>query len=248
MQPKNIQEVIDALSEIIETAKSEQAPYGYFASLYRKMTIAVQQGIINDVFEDSARMEALDVVFAQRYLDAFAQMRAGQPPSKAWSAAFLAAKQNKITVLQHLLLGINAHINLDLGIAAAQICPNKAIFSLKNDFDKINSVIATIAGEVQNELAEIWFPLRFINAIAGKTDDAVINFSIKLARDAAWKVATDVAELPTYAQSSYIANLDNGVTFIAQKVINPNLKDNLICKAIKCWEIKNPTEIIKILA
>jgi hypothetical protein len=248
MQPKNIQEVIDALSEIIETANEKGAVFGYFACLYRKMTIAVQQGIANNVFEDGARMEALDVIFAQRYLDAYLQMSEDKTPSNAWNVAFEAAKSNQITVLQHLLLGINAHINLDLGIAAAQTCSGETIYSLKNDFDKINTVISTISGEVQNELAEIWFPLRFINQISNKTNDAVINFSIEIARNSAWKVATDLAFLSNEAQLNYINTLDNNIANLAQKIIFPPFKDSVICKIVKFFELKSPIQIMKILS
>lgn len=44
-------------------------------------------------------------------------------------------------ILQHLLLGINAHINLDLGIAAAQTSPGDDLPDLRNDFVEINRVL-----------------------------------------------------------------------------------------------------------
>ena len=45
-------------------------------------------------------------------------------------------------ILQHLLLGINAHINLDLGIAAVETSPGNQLAPLKNDFDMINKLLA----------------------------------------------------------------------------------------------------------
>ena len=68
-------------------------------------------------------MEKLDVIFANRYIKAYYQYQTQQPASKTWEAAFVEADNYWIIVLQHLLLGMNAHINLDLGIAAAQISP-----------------------------------------------------------------------------------------------------------------------------
>ena len=244
---KTIPEVVIALTQIIETAQKEKSAAGYFACLYRKMTVAVQQGIQNNLFEDGKRMEQLDIFFASRYLDAYALMRAGKMPSQAWNLAFEAAKKNEATVLQDLLMGINAHINLDLGIAAAQTCPSDAIHGIKNDFDKINQVIANIVGEVQNELAQIWFPLKFINKIAYKSEDAVINFSIGIARKSAWQVATDLAAMPVTSHPNYINQLDKRVTFLGKTIASPGMKDTILCKMIKLFELSDVEKVIEIL-
>ena len=52
MQAKTIDEVITFLDEIIEKSKNENSPIGYFASLYRKVTIRVKDGIHNGEFEN----------------------------------------------------------------------------------------------------------------------------------------------------------------------------------------------------
>ena len=58
---KNIDEVIAQLTDIIDISRQEPGRLGYFAALYRKVTINVKQGILNGRFEDGARMERLDV-------------------------------------------------------------------------------------------------------------------------------------------------------------------------------------------
>ena len=111
-----INEVIGRLDDIIVQCKSSNNRMGYFACLYRKMTIAVRDGIANGSFADGLRMERLDVIFANRYLQAWQAYNAGQPCTSAWCAAFNANKTHNLIVLQHLILGINTHINLDLAL------------------------------------------------------------------------------------------------------------------------------------
>jgi len=65
-------------------------------------------------------MERLDVTFANRYLDAVARHRAGRETTRAWGVAFAALGRWPPIVIQHQMLGMNAHINLDPGIAAAE--------------------------------------------------------------------------------------------------------------------------------
>jgi hypothetical protein len=48
MQAKTIDEVIEALDAIIETAKKDNSAIGYFPALYRKVTKRVKEGIEKD--------------------------------------------------------------------------------------------------------------------------------------------------------------------------------------------------------
>lgn len=170
----SIDEVITHLDIVIAWSTVNQSRVGYFATLYRRMTIAVQLGIHNNVFADGKRMERLDVIFANRYLQAWEAYINKKPCSTAWCKAFDSCSANNLIVLQHLLIGINTHINLDLAIAAAQTCPGNQIYSLQGDFEKINDVIALTSQDVQNTLCNIWFPLRMLQKISNKREEAVL--------------------------------------------------------------------------
>ncbi|AZI27265.1 hypothetical protein EA772_18685 [Pedobacter sp. G11] len=56
---KNITEVISCLDEIIDISVAKKSRAGYFACLYRKMTVAVQNRINNGLFADGPKMEKL---------------------------------------------------------------------------------------------------------------------------------------------------------------------------------------------
>jgi len=124
---QTIDNIIQDLEVIIQDCKKQQNPLGYFAALYQKVTIAVKQGIENDRFEDGPRMEQLDVVFASRYLDAYQTFKNKGTPTLSWQKAFDESPQKNLIILQHLFLGINAHINLDLGIATAEVMKGKPL-------------------------------------------------------------------------------------------------------------------------
>src|SRR5687768_12658552 len=137
MPAQTIDEVLAQLDEVIRRARQESDRLGYFATLYRNVTLKVKEGITAGLFEDGNRMERLDVTFANRYLAALDSFRCGQQSSKCWRTAFDTAATWPPIVLQHLLLGMNAHINFDLGIAAQEVAPGQALPSLRKDFDQI---------------------------------------------------------------------------------------------------------------
>jgi hypothetical protein len=243
----SIDDVIKRLDEIIDWSLQNQSRAGYFASLYRRMTVAVKDGIERGAFEDGPRMEKLDIIFAGRYFDAFDAWRAGNKPTHAWEVAFSATSENGLIVMQHLLLGINAHINLDLGIAAAKTCPGSAIKSLERDFMKINTVISSLVGTVENELSEIWFPLRWVKKLSGGLDKGIVNFSIDVARDEAWKVATSLAPMNIQQQEAYINTLDGNIAALGNEVKSPGFFIGLALKFVRWGEPKDIVKIIKIL-
>lgn len=221
-QIQYIAEVIARLEQIIGQAKEEHSPLGYFAAVYYKMTIAVRDGIEQGQFENGSRMEQLDVRFAQRYFDALDAWQAGKPASQAWTKAFEASGNERFTVLQHVILGINAHINLDLGIAAAQTRSGDAIFGLRKDFDRVNDIIASLTNRTQQRLADIWLPLAFLDYMLRTEDEGWINFSIRVARGAAWKAATALAfTRQNETEQALIHDLDAAVSVLAEKITNP---------------------------
>lgn len=219
---QSISEVISRLEQIVEWAKEHQSPLGYFAAVYLKMTLAVRDGIENGIFENGSRMEQLDVRFAGRYFEALDAWRAGQPCTQSWRAAFEASRQENLTVMQHILLGINAHINLDLGIAAAQTRSGDAIFGLRKDFDRINDIIAGLTDRVQERIAEIWLPFRLLDWLLRTEDEGWVHFSIRVARGAAWKAATALAfARQSETEKALIRDLDTAIAFFAKKITAP---------------------------
>ena len=135
--PQSIDQVLIELDKIIETSIDQGDYLAIFGYVYRRTTAQIKAEILAKSFEDNERMEKLDVIFANRYLDAYHRFMNQQTLSKSWLVSF-EARYEKLTILQHLLLGMSAHINFDLGIAAAQTAHNQNIKALKNDFMKVN--------------------------------------------------------------------------------------------------------------
>lgn len=247
IKASSVDEVIVHLDNIIDWSKKKQSRMGYFATLYRNMTKAVKQGIADNAFTDGKRMELLDIIFANRYLHAWDAYVNKQKCSNAWCAAFDACNKKNLIVLQHLILGINTHINLDLGIAAAEACPGEKIHTLKADFEKINGVIASLMQGVQDDLSQVWPPLSFLERIANNREDAVLNFSIDLARKASWANAVALSKAEGESKEHYIKMMDNTVLFLANRIINPGLATRFILSPVLKMESKKVSDIIDIL-
>jgi hypothetical protein len=220
--------VIDRLGAIVADCRASGSRLGYFPALYKRVTVAVADGIARGRFDDGPRMERLDVVFANRYLDAYDAYAAGRPVTRSWALAFDAARRREHVVLQHLLLGMNAHINLDLGIAAAEVAPGAALPALRGDFLRINTVLAELTGEVKAQLSTIWPLIGLLERAAGTADDVVAEFSMSRARDDAWSLATILAPRGDSARAMIIGIRDHwAASFIGRTLAPPGLGDVL---------------------
>lgn len=244
----NIDDVISALDKIILTSEKSSDPAGYFAVLYRKVTVKVKEGIASGFFDDGPRMEQLDVFFAKRYFDAYFGFGNHEPVTQSWQKAFELLSSYRPIVLQHLLMGMNAHINLDLGIAAAEVAKGKNISPLEQDFNRINQILASLIHEVENDLSEVLPTLKHLLKLAGKVDDFLVNFSMQLARDGAWKFACELAATPEEQWLQLISGRDQKVAAKSAIITHPGLAVTSILFIIRLMERGSVTDKIRKLA
>ncbi|MCD1118919.1 DUF5995 family protein [Chryseobacterium turcicum] len=244
---KTIEEVLKKLDEIIIWAKKNKSPIGYFACTYKMMTAQVLKGIQQKKFEDNPRMILLDIAFATRYLEAWENYNKGNKCSNSWYLAFEASKNKDLLILQHIFLGINAHINLDLGISAASIMPYRKINPLKTDFERINSVIASINQNVQDSLNKICYPVNLIDKLSNGKDNVILDFAISKARDTSWATAVISSNTPNFLKESVINIVDYAAAKVASQILNPKLLSSTLAKELKKCESSDVVKNIEIL-
>lgn len=140
-----------------------------FHATYLRTTRAVAERIDRGGFDDAAWVRRWDLAFARLYLDALDADRRGDPVPGPWRVAFDAARWHvtgsgaarsrpEITPLQHVLVGMNAHINYDLPqallavIAPADFDRPEVVRSRRQDHRRIDTILQ---GRVAAEGAEL---------------------------------------------------------------------------------------------
>jgi hypothetical protein len=195
---------------------------GYFTVVYRAVTERVRDGIAAGDFADGEQMEHFDVLFAQRFLDArdaWNSHSEGVPES--WRLAFETAENRRCLVAQHLLLGINAHINLDLGVAAAAAAPPGEVDALRDDFETINDVLAELVDRMQASLASVSPWTRWVDVAGLRFDEAVVTFSLRRARAEAWDFATVLSSASADERRRLETQRDADVAAIGARIARP---------------------------
>jgi len=138
-------------------------PARFFLGTYLRTTRAVADALDDGTFEDPAWVAELDVAFAQLYLDALAAYRRDPESAPAtWRRAF--AADPSLPPEAHVLLGVHAHINVDLPQALIATMPpgdftdHGICAKRRRDHGRIDRVLASRVAAEDDELARISGP------------------------------------------------------------------------------------------
>ena len=176
-------------------------------------------------------LEALDVVFAKRYFEAFdtaggARRLPGRYPHRAWKPLFENRFETGVAPVQFALAGMNAHINHDLAIATCDTCAARGTEPddggpEHQDYESVNGLIAKV-----EEKMKAWMTtglLKELDLEFGPVDDLVAVWNVERARDAAWigaKVIWSLRSLPPL-RADYEEMDDHAVGFASRALLTP---------------------------
>jgi hypothetical protein len=251
--PETIDEVIARLNDLVDEALRGRARIGYFAALYERVTTNVRRALVaGDVFKDNARMERLDVTFADRFLKAWDEFSAGRQPTASWRVAFEVLKDPGPLVVQHLMLGMNAHINLDLGVAAAEAAPTpEQLQSLKPDFMTINEILGRLLGVVELELGQIcprFNRAQRLTFFFPRLEEKLFGFGMGAARDLAWLLAEQIVAAGDAGREHVIAKRDAETAVVGRTLYPLRGFASRVARWIHASECEDVRDNIQVIA
>ena len=247
--PATLAEVVELLDAMIADAYQRRSRMGYFATLYRGVSRRVVSGIATGEFDDGLRMEKLAVTFADRYLAAYGRWSRGEAATRSWMLAFEATRHWSPLILQHLLLGINAHINLDLGIAAAEAAPGDLLPGLANDFNRINDILGALSTKVRSDVEAVSPWMRLLDSIHPQAEGIVINFALDKARANAWSVACRLAGMSSEQAALEIDVLDSWTAVLGNLVLHPSgFIPSALLRMVRARESSDVHKVMDVLA
>jgi hypothetical protein len=219
-----IDAVVSALDSVIEWSIAASSRLGYFAAMYKRITIAVRTAVNDGAFQDGPRMERFDAAFAGRYFDAlngYFHPSQFPRPTRSWQRTFDAADRPDPIILQHILAGVNAHIDLDLGITVQNIAPATRLPQLHDDYNTINAVLASQVNGLINDIDQLSPELAELYQVLANNEIFLINQTVRAMRDSAWRFAIVLAVVPGFTRPLTIWARDRQVAGQADLIYHP---------------------------
>jgi len=158
-RPANVREALRALDAVTERLLGDDDARATFPDVYAIVTRQIADRVdlgAGAFFHDPRWISRLAGRFCERYLDTLRwSMDGGAQDCDAWDIAYAACARGGRLPIQHLMLGISAHINYDLAIgiyrtlAEAEAAPDaRALRRYKHDFDRVNDLLQASIPEV----------------------------------------------------------------------------------------------------
>jgi hypothetical protein len=243
---KTIREVIDALDDIIEQSVADNNCLGLFAYVYRRTTLQILSGIQEDRFENPERMENFDVIFANYYLRAYDAYMDDRDPGLSWMACFESADES-LSILQHVMMGMNAHISFDLGIAAAEVSDGSPISELHEDFNRVNDILKELIDEMQDSIGSVSWLFYLLDRLWGNLDEKMIDLGIREFRESAWQLAEKLSQAESEAErQKLIREYDQRTARLNRSIQQPrNPVIRMAWWVIRLFEEKDVGKIVK---
>lgn len=230
--------IVSVAAELREVAEGSADASGYFPAMYAGVTARLAAQVGAGGFTDGGRMERFACEFAGRYL--VPRRGTGEVPA-CWRAAFDVADDPSLLIVQHLLLGINAHVNHDLPLAVIAVAEQHgALASARGDFDTVNDVLAAQQTHVLSALGRV---SRWVNVAAGLGGGRLFHFSLRRARTEAWAAAERLWLLDAAGRRSYMAELDRLVSVLAYLITQPRLPLSLVTPLLRRLEDRRPRRV-----
>ena len=216
-QVGGIAALVERMDVLLAQLRSARDPRLYFLSVYRRMTLAVDECLQDGFFVDPTWVEAWDVAFADFYLSA---LQADEPPGP-WVAAFGAPRS--MPALRHVLLGMNAHINYDLPQSLLAVIDDVeardgALMARRRiDHMRVNELITGRVRDEDDEMAAAGVRSGIDRLLAPLNRQASRRFLTE-ARRKVWTNTLDLAAARRHGSDSYAAWLERLSVLSEQRV------------------------------
>ena len=244
----SLEATVSALEAVVDDCIDHDSRCGYFAAIYLMVTRTIQRRSAQGSFEDNERMETFVVAFASHYLVAHEAWRDRRQTTGSWALAFEAADRRSPLILQHVLLGMNAHINLDLGVATAALAREAGdLASLEHDFTAINDVLASLIARCEDAVVSVSPWLKLGSRASGTLGERMVSISLVGARHQAWHLAERLVALDHDVYEAALAHADRTTTAVGRAMLHPGPWSRSIGWVIRLGERTSPRKVTEML-
>lgn len=196
-------QLLNQMQEKVDNWQQARDRRVIFLQCYRTMTANTLAAVAHGRFQDPTWVAGLLNRFADYYFTALAAYDEGQSGvSTVWQFTFDAARQKKANVLQHLFLGVNAHINYDLALTLYDVLHEEwpSLTAAQRDgryrdYCLINEIIAETIDQVQDEVVKRESPLlALVDWLGGRMDEWLVVEMLTGWREEVWRRGVAMVE------------------------------------------------------
>lgn len=224
--------------ELFETQCLENGDLrGVFATAYLQITRAISNEIEAESFNDNIWSSGYLIRFANLYREALLNYEGKNLTHvpKSWMIAFDLAQKQEGFIIQHLTLGINAHINHDLALALNDVGIDSNREEKYQDHVRINEILEQATENLKRSVSEKYAPiLKRLDRRLGTVDDKITTFSISKAREHAWAMAVALSSARSAIETNLLrSTLDEQAAVLSRLILSSPTRSHRLKSGIR---------------
>lgn len=163
LEPKNVDDALTALETVADRLHKDGDARAAFPDIYSIITRKVAEQVRHKegMFLEPRWISRLAGRFCERYLQTLRWSFERRPQDcDAWSATYACSTLSRTIPVQHVLLGLSAHINFDLAIGIYETIReyghescSEMIARYKHDHDQVNALLLASVPEAFEHLS-----------------------------------------------------------------------------------------------
>lgn len=199
-RPQSIDEVIPAMRKALDYFHQQDDYRAVFLRAYYIITINVHAAVhqLGDyktqIFFDPEWTGVLAGRFASLYFQSLTTLERDPGSERAWKIAHRMAREKTSTVVQDLLLGLNAHINYDLAYGIFLNLKERGdhrdhllLPRRKFDHDQINNILVRSTPQIAQTLTRDYGGgIMFLSQAMHRLDDVLAETGLRYYRERVW--------------------------------------------------------------
>jgi len=210
---------------------------GVFATAYLQITRAISEEISKESFNNNDWSEHYLIRFANLYREALLNYegKTSKNVPKSWIVAFDLAQKQEGLIIQHLTLGINAHINHDLALALNDVGIDSNREEKYQDHVRINHILEQATDNLKRSVSEKYAPiLKRLDRGLGTVDDKITVFSISKAREHAWTMAVALSSARSAIERNLLqSTLDEQAAVLSRLILSSPTRNRRLKSGIR---------------
>lgn len=239
-------EALESLKALVAQYSETRDRKGYFAAFLSRCVLRVRDAVAAGEFAQGSRVERVCTNAVQRYLESSAIFQQGGRPISSWDYCLQSSRDTWLVVAQHILLGLNAHMNLDVGVAVASACPPEELAEFRADFDQMCNTKRIILEEVWTELGQLWPAFGTAAPVLRGAGPTLIRFRLPRAQEQAWCLAEELSGLNAAARGPVLDRYNQTTRQLAEVIRHPGVL-NIPLMSVRLIERGDIAETIELI-
>ncbi|MEM9987418.1 MAG: DUF5995 family protein [Bacteroidota bacterium] len=220
----SVTSLLEQLDRIVNWAKQQNSAIGFFPLFYQKIIRQVEAEISWGRFSEKALMGQLNRQLVSRFLTTLQAYFQGEVLPGAWQLVLTSTGNQQVSVFQHLMIGLQAHLLYDLPLSTSKVVGPESADPFEEDYFIYILLLVEAIEQVHKDLGRQSKTFKVMSTLGSSHDQWLAKVSRVATHRTAWEQAKKLSQLEGGGQVELIDKIDQQATQSIESIVSGAFK------------------------